>query len=545
MRMRSLLGRRYKERPSEAVTNSLAFMLRGGYVRNLAPGLYSFLPPAKRIARKIEDLIRVEIERLNGQEVLIPAFLSQLEMSYEEAAVNLCRNEITSYRQLPAMIYQIQRRICDRTSTGRELMGSDEFTSVDGYSFHCSDEDLKDHCSKILEAYIRVLNLCGLPEVAVSAFRSPVENGGIGTDLVILCEAGSHIIAQCNSCSYCANHDFATSRIVPMSDEALSLEKVHTPKAKTIEEVASCLGVRTCQTAKAVFYETDSEGLPVFVVIRGDLDVDERKLSRIIRCTPQKAQDSTIEKIGAVPGYASPLGLNGDTFRLIIDHSAVQSNNLVCGANEVDYHYVNYNATRDTKDFEEADIFLVRDGDTCPICDNGTLNLHRGICVGSITNTGTAFTKDLKMEYLDQNGSKKVPLMSHYTVGVESLIVAAFELNHDEHGPLWPLTVSPWQVHINVFKYNKPEVAKCAEDLYKRLGDSGIEAVIDDRNERPGVQFADADLLGVPVRLIVSSKNLEKSAVELSRRGSSEKTLVPIDEILQVIEDILDDDSMH
>ena len=541
-------------------------MLRGGYIRQVATGIYSLLPPARRITKKIEQIIREEMDRIGGQEVLMPLCLPRelwdesgryesvgdellrftdrvghemvLAMTHEEAVLHLCRHELTSYKQLPAMVYQIQVKFRDEPRPRAGLIRVREFTMKDAYSFHTTEEDLEHYYGRCLDAYNRIFARCGLPEVAVVASDTGMMGGACAHEFMALCDAGEDTIVKCNECSYIANSEVAEGKVKPVTGDELPLEKVHTPEQKTIEDVAKFLGYEESQTAKAVFYHEDAEGKPVFAVIRGDLEIDERKLSRIIGKPPAKAEDDRIKSIGAVPGFASPLGIDMEKCRLVVDHTVAQSNNLVCGANEEDYHYKNFNFGRDLKDVETVDIALVREGDGCPRCDS-TLTITRGIEVGNIFQLGTKYSKTMGMTYLDEHGSEKTPIMGCYGIGVGRLMASVLELKRDKWGPIWPMSIAPWQIHICAIKYNKAEVSQAVEKLYDELTEAGIEVIVDDRNERPGVQFADADLLGVPLRIIVSDKTIKNEEVELKRRGSKDKEMIALGDAVAKIKELV------
>ena len=572
MRMSQLVGRRFKESPAEAALVSHALLLRGGYMRQVANGIYSMLPPGLRILQKIEQIIREEMDRIGGQEVRMPVVLTRelweesgryqsvgselvrfkdradhdllLGMTHEEAVVHLSRNEISSYKQLPCMLYQIQTKFRDEPRPRGGLIRVREFTMKDAYSFHATQEDLEAYYELCDRAYRRIFARIGIPEVAVVQSDSGMMGGKVAHEFMLLCDAGEDTIVGCDSCDGLANLDVATSRVEPVAGDALPLEKVHTPNMKTIEEVAGFLGVEPKQTAKAVFYEADSEGKPVFAVIRGDLDVNECKLAKLIQAEPVAASQTTIESIGAVAGFASPMGVSADRCRVLVDHTAAQSANLVCGANEIDYHFRNFNLARDLPGIETVDMASVREGDGCPACD-GRIVLHRGIEVGNIFQLGTKYSQSMGMTYLDENGKAQIPIMGCYGIGVGRAMASVAEVRHDKFGPIWPIAIAPWQVCINAIKYSKPEVKKAAERLFTELTEAGIETIVDDRGERPGVQFADADLLGVPFRLIVSERNLAEGVVEWKRRGSDEKGTVPMGEAVEAckgwIAEALDD----
>ena len=558
MRMTALVGRRYKERPAEAQLDSHAFMLRGAYARQVANGIYSLLPPGLRVARKIEQIIREEMDRVGGQEVLMPIVLPRelweesgrygavgaellrfadrtghdmlLAMTHEEGVVHLARYEVNTYKQFPFMLYQIQTKFRDEPRSRGGLIRVREFTMNDGYSFHTTQADLEEYYRRCSVAYKRIFARAGIPEVAVVQSDSGMMGGKVAHEFMLLCDAGEDTIFKCGACSYLANANVAQGRVQEFPEPMQELQKVHTPAMKSIEEVAAFLKVETRRTAKVVFYESDSEGRPVMAILRGDLAVNEAKLARLLLKQPALAEEATIRKTGAVPGFASTLGVSG--CRIIADVTAAGSNNLVCGANESDYHFLNWNLKRDAKDYEVADIATAREGDGCPQCA-GTLSAKRGIEVGNIFQLGDKYTRAMGLRYLDPNGKEQTPIMGCYGIGVGRLLASVMEARHDEYGPVWPISIAPWQAHLCVIDIKKENVARTAEELYAGLQAAGIEVLMDDRGERPGIQFADADLLGVPLRLIVSDRNLAAGQVEWKLRGTTEKGTVPIAEAVE------------
>ncbi|HOZ48509.1 MAG TPA: proline--tRNA ligase [Candidatus Hydrogenedentes bacterium] len=560
MRLSELLGSRYKERPAEAVLDSHAFMLRGGYMRQVANGIYSLLPPALRVARKIERIIREEMDRIGGQEVLMPVVLPRelweesgryegvgsellrfrdrtghdmlLGMTHEEAVVHLCRNEISSYAQLPFMVYQIQTKFRDEPRSRGGLIRVREFTMKDAYSFHTSWEDLREYYEVCYRAYQRIFARAGVPEVAVVVSDSGMMGGKVAHEFMLLTEVGEDSIVTCDTCKYIANLEVAEGRIEAFVEAPKPLEKVHTPGYKTIEEVAGFLGVETRQTAKVVFYESDSEGKLVVLLIRGDIEVNEIKLAKIIQAVPVPATEAKIVAAGSVAGYASPMSLDREKVRIVVDHTIAQSNNLVAGANEKDYHVKHFNLARDLPGIETVDVANVRENDGCRQC-TGRLHLTRGIEVGNIFQLGTKYTESMAMTYLDENGKACHPIMGCYGIGVGRLVSSVIEARHDKFGPRWPMSVAPWQVHINALNATAGDVKEVAETLYADLKAAGIEVVYDDRNERPGVQFADADLLGVPIRLVVSERNLKNGALEYKRRDTGDQGTIPVAEAVE------------
>lgn len=566
MRMSQLIGNRYKEQPAEAMLPSHAFLLRGGYARQVANGIYSLLPPGLRVARKIEAILRAEMNQIGGQEILMPVVLPRelwdesgryqtigvelarfndrtghgmlLAMTHEEAVVGLCRNEVSSYSQLPLLLYQIQTKFRDELRSRGGLIRVREFTMKDAYSFHASQEDLQRFYLQCCDAYKRIFRRVGLPQVEMVESDTGMMGGLKAHEFTLLTDVGEDTIAVCDSCSYRANMEVARGRVPAFPEDARPLEKVHTPGRKTIEEVAEFLEVPHRKTAKVVFYDSDQEGRMVVALIRGDLDVNESKIAKLIKTWPVPAIETRISEAGAVPGYATPMGLDPRKVRVLIDDTIAESNNLVCGANEPDYHYMNFNLNRDLPGVETVDIARVPDGAGCPVCE-GTLNLRRGIEVGNTFQLGTTYSGAMGMTFTDAQGKDLHPVMGSYGIGVGRLLCSIIEANHDQYGPRWPISVAPWQVHINALKHDKTEVRDQAERLYQDLTARNIEVLYDDRNASPGVQFADADLLGVPIRIIVSPRNMAAGQFEYKRRTSGETGAIPVQDGAQTVIDWL------
>lgn len=562
MRMSHLVGARYKERPAEATLESHAFLLRGGYARQVANGIYSLLPPGFRVCHKIEAIIREEMDRIGGQEVLMPVVLPRelwdesgryatvgpellrlkdrtghdmlLGMTHEEAVVHLCRYEVHSHTQLPFMLYQIQTKFRDEPRSRGGLIRVREFTMKDAYSFHTSQEDLEAWYAKCYRAYERIFARAGIPEVAVVQSDTGMMGGSVAHEFMLLTAVGEDTIVTSEDGSYVANQEVATGIIQGYPEEPLPLEKVHTPNCRTIDEVAGFLGVETRQTAKAVFYDHDSDGKLVFVVVRGDREVNEAKLARIIQAAPIPADEARIRSVGAEPGFASPMGIDRGKVRLVIDHTVKSANNLVTGANETDYHYRNFNLERDLSGVETVDVVDIEEGDLAPDGKNKIV-LQRGIEVGNIFQLGRKYTESMGMTYDDEQGKAQVPIMGCYGIGVGRLMSSVMEVRRDEYGPQWPITIAPWHVHLNALKQDQTLVNETAEKLYAELCAAGIEVLYDDRNARPGVQFADADLLGVPIRLIVGERNLKDGNLEWKRRDTGDSGTIPLDNAVETV----------
>ena len=563
MRMSQLLGHRFKERPAEATLESHAFLLRGAYARQVANGIYSLLPPAVRVVRKIERILREEMDRIGGQEVLMPVAQPRelwdesgrytavggelvrfkdrtqhemvLAMTHEEATVHLCRHEISSHAQLPFMVYQVQTKFRDEPRSRGGLIRVREFTMKDAYSFHTTQADLAEYYMECYRAYERIFARCGLPEVVAVESDTGMMGGKVAHEFMLLCDAGEDTIVTSDDGAYLANQEVATGTVQGYTEAPLPMEKVHTPNTKTIEALAKLLGIETRQTVKAVFYDADTEGKLVLVLVRGDREVNEMKLSKLIGRMPLPADEAKILAAGAVPGYATAVGLNAAQVRILVDHTVGQSNNLVAGANEVDYHFKHFNLTRDLPGVETVDVIKVEDGDGSPV-SAGKIVLKRGIEVGNIFQLGTKYSAAMKMAFNDAEGKLTTPIMGCYGIGVGRLMSSVMEVRRDQWGPKWPITIAPWQVHLCALKPTAPGIGETAERLYTELTAAGLEVLWDDRGQGAGVQFADADLLGVPIRVIVSEKNLAQGQLEWKRRDTDEKGTIPVEGAVATIQ---------
>ncbi len=556
MRLSQLVGTRYKERPAEATLESHAFLLRGGYARQVANGIYSLLPPGLRVARKIERILREEMDRVGGQEVMMPVaqpaelWLESgryhsvgselarwkdrtghdmvLAMTHEEGVVHLCRNEVSSYAQLPFMVYQIQTKFRDEPRSRGGLIRVREFTMKDGYSFHASQADLESYYEACYRAYGRIFARAGLPEVIAVQSDTGMMGGGLAHEFILLCDAGEDTIVVSEDGRYAANMEVARGRVAGLPADPAPLEKVHTPGQTTIEAVAGFLGVPTSQTAKAVFFDADADGKLVFVLIRGDREVNENKLAKLIGRMPTPAADDRIRAAGAVPGYASPIGLDLANIRLLVDQTVADAANLVTGANETDYHYKNFNLARELPALTTVDIAKVAEGDLAPDHDS-PLRLQRGIEVGNIFQLGTKYSKAMGMTYLDEKGQAQVPIMGCYGIGVGRLVSSVMEVRRDKFGPIWPMSIAPWQIHICALRPDQDGVGEAARSLYDQLTALGLEVIWDDRGAQPGVQFAEADLLGVPLRVIIGGRSLKQGKLELKSRAGGETELIDVE----------------
>ena len=561
MKLEKLVGERFKERPSDCTVDSHALMVRGGYMKYVANGIFSSYMPLKRITRKIEQILREEMDAIDGQEVqfpvVMPASLWQesgryesigkelvrfgdrsdsplvLGMTHEEAAVQLVREYGQSYNKYPFMIYQIQTKFRDEARPKAGLMRVREFTMKDAYSFHTSQEDLEAYYDKCHKAYERIFERVGIPEVISVASDSGMMGGKISHEFMLLTDVGEDSIVICPECGYRANMEAAENvieytRTAPSKD----LEKVHTPNQHTIDEVCSFLNCDEKSSCKAVVYQRNADDKYIVLFLRGDLEVNETKLTNHLGFEIHPAVIT--EDCGLNAGFIGPVNLNGD-FIVLYDRSLKGMNNLVCGANEIDYHYTGLDMDRDMAGVEFFDFAKIQEGGICPICGKHSITVSRGIEVGNIFQLGTKYTKSMNMTYVDSESNLQHPIMGCYGIGVGRLAAAICEVHHDDYGPIWPKAIAPYQVHLCAVRPDNEEVKALADKLYEDLMKSGVEVIYDDRNVSAGIMFSDADLLGVPVRVIVSPRNVKQGVVEIVARDKSFSVSAPIESAMQEI----------
>jgi prolyl-tRNA synthetase len=571
MRMSRLFSTTRREAPAESEVASHQLLLRAGFIRQLGAGIFSYLPLARRTITKIENIMRAEINAIGGQEITMPVvhpadlwketgrwgqigsemgrFKDKnghdmvLAMTHEEVVADLVRNEIHSYRQLPALIYHIQTKWRDDPRPRAGLIRVREFTMLDSYSLDADAAGLDDQYQKHYDAYFRIFNRCGLPAVAVQSDVGMM-GGSMAHEYMYLTPVGEDTLLFCDACGYAANRQVATVRKpVPLAEAPLPLEKVATPNTKTIAGLAVFLGIPEARTAKAVFMVAtpgdSNPGKPadqfVFAIVRGDTDVNETKLANALKARELRpATDEEIRAVGAVPGYASPVGLKD--VRVIVDDLIPQSPNLVAGANEDGFHLRNVNYGRDYRAEVVADITAAEAGDACPQC-GGELRLSRGVEIGNIFKLGTRYTQALGATFLDEAGQQHPVIMGSYGIGVGRLLACIAEEHNDEHGLIWPVSVAPFPVHLVVLpskKDSRPPDA--AAELEANLTAAGLEPLFDDRQESAGVKFMDADLIGLPLRLTVSERSLRQGGVELKVRASGETAVIPIEAVVSEVQ---------
>jgi len=564
MRMSRLFSKTLRNAPSDADTPNHQLMLRAGLAQQLAAGVYSYLPVGWKVMRKIEQIIREEMDRAGGQELMMPAVqpaelwelsgrartMSDVLISFEdrrerefvlgptheEVVVDLFKRQAQSYRDMPLMLYQIQTKFRDEARPRGGLMRVREFTMKDAYSFDVSWDALDDSYAAARDAYVRIFERCGVPTIPVMA-----DSGAIGgrdsEEFIFLTEVGEDTVLLCPRCNYAANAEKADHKKLEVPPEdPQPLEEVSTPGKRTIDDLASFLGVPHARTLKAVFYEAD--GKPVFVAIRGDLEVNEAKLRNALHAVDVALlDDDGVRKHGLVAGSASPVGLTGIT--IVADDSVLVSHNLVAGANKPDVHYRNVNHGRDWTAGIVTDISLAREGDACPRC-GAALETKRGMEMGHVFKLGTVYAEKLDAAFADENGELQRPVMGCYGIGVGRVFAGAIEANHDERGIIWPPELAPYDVHLVGLGFDKPGVRESAEQVYQQLLDAGFDVLFDDREEgSAGVKFNDADLLGMPLRVTVSPRSIENGGAELKRRAEKDATVVPLDGAAAAVRSLL------
>ena len=571
MKLEKLVGDRFKERPSDCVVDSHALMVRGGYIKYVANGIFSSYMPLKRITRKIEQILREEMDAIDGQEVTFPVVMPAsiwqesgryekigkelvrfndrsgsplvLGMTHEEAAVQLVRDYGQTYMKYPFMIYQIQTKFRDEARPRSGLIRVREFTMKDAYSFHTSQEDLEAYYDKCHKAYERIFARAGIPEVISIASDSGMMGGSISHEFMLLTDIGEDSIVICNECDYRANME-ATENIVDYvrTEPSKDFVKVATPGKQTIEEVSEFLGVEAKDTCKAVVYQQNHDDKYVVLFLRGDYDVNETKLTNYLGCDIHPA--TITETCGLVAGFIGPVGIT-ENCTVLFDNTLKGVNNLVCGANETDCHCTGLDMDRDLPGAEFHDFAKVKEGSICPKCGKHSLTVSRGIEVGNIFQLGTKYTKSMGMTYMDSEGNMLNPIMGCYGIGVGRLAASICEAHHDDYGPIWPIAIAPWQVHLCAVRSDDEEVKAYADNLYNTLTEKGIEVIYDDRKTvSAGVMFSDADLLGVPFRVVVSPRNMKGGIVEIASRDKSLKTSASldsaVDEIIALVKNALE-----
>ena len=574
MRMSRLFGETLRQTPAEAETPSHQLLLRAGLVHQVAAGVYAFLPLAWRVLQHIERIIREEMDAEGGQELMMPA-MHPVEIwqasgrdqamkdilfrfsdkrdrefvlgpTHEEVIVELFKRHVRSYRDLPLLVYQIQQKFRDEPRPRGGLIRLRQFTMKDLYSFDTDFDGLEVSYRKMYGAYTRIFQRCGVPTLPVLADSGAM--GGRDThEFIYLTEHGEDTCLLCPKCGYAANAEVAAFGKEPAhppqaGEEPQPIQEIPTPGLYTIQALADHLGIPTSKTCKAVFYSATSSDREeaVFVAIRGDMDVNEPKLRRALGAVAiHYMSEAEVAAAGFVPGSAGAVGLKGA--RIVADDLLPREANLVAGANKPDTHLLNVSYGRDWQADTVADIALAGEGSLCAAPTGGealcrtAMDTRRGIEMGQVFKLGTFYAEKLGATFLDAQGKQRPAVMGSYGIGTERLLAAVIEANHDERGIIWPLEIAPFQVHIVALQPNRDDVRTTADDVYSRLQSDGVAVLYDDRDETPGVKFNDADLMGMPVRVTVSPRTLEKGSLEVKRRTEKDSDLVPLDGALPAI----------
>ena len=557
MRYSQYLLNTVKETPADAEVISHQLMLRAGMIRKVAAGIYSYLPFGLKAVRKVEAIVREEMNRAGAIELLMPmvtpAELWQesgrwgqygkellrlkdrkdtefcLGPTHEEVITDIVRREVKSYRQLPLNLYQIQTKFRVEVRPRFGLMRGREFIMKDAYSFDVDEAGAIVAYDKMYQAYRNIFERCGLKFRAVEADTGAI-GGNYSHEFMVLADSGEDAIASCNACDYAANVEKAEARPVTAVEhaEARALEKVATPGQRSIAEVSTFLGLPASSLIKTLIVMADNE--PLAVLLRGDHELNEIKLKKVLGVEEiVLAPDEVVTRAtGAPVGFAGPVGLK---LRVVADLGVEALRNVVVGANAADLHLKNVNPGRDFTVTTYADLRNVTHGDPCPRCATGQLEMWRGIEVGHVFKLGYKYSQALNATFLDAEGKEQTIFMGCYGIGVGRTVAAAIEQNHDDNGIIWPLPIAPFEVIVTLVNPNEVESKDAAERLYSELLAAGVDVLLDDRDERPGSKFKDADLIGIPLRVTVGSRGLKEGALELQERRSGERTMTPVGEI--------------
>lgn len=568
MKISKLVGRREKEIPSGAALKSHILMLRAGYIKQVGAGIFSLLPPAQRVSLKIQKIIREEMDAIGGQEVLFPVVMTKelwdmsgryssiknemvrfkdrnnhdmvLGMTHEEAAVHMMMNTVTSHEGLPCMIYQIQTKFRDEARPRGGLIRVREFTMKDAYSFHLSQEDLESYYKRVYDAYIRIYKRIGFKNFVVVEGDNGMMGGKVSHEYMAVTPAGEDSLVICPNCHYSSNSEVAVSVKEENDHKVLGeMEEVFTGNAHTIEEVCAFLETDAKHTAKAVCYKTSEGGKLVVAFLRGDCDVNECKLMKIVK---SEIEYVDVEEFGLFAGNIGLANLNvpEDAF-VLYDVSLKGLENFVTGANKKDFHIKNASMSRDFANIGFVDISLVKEGEKCVHCGH-ELELTRGIEIGNIFQLGTRYTKAMGFKINMPDGSIKEPIMGCYGIGVGRAFASIVEEKADDKGIVWPMTIAPWQVHLCPIRMDDENVSAVSEELFKRMKNAGIEVLYDDRNVSAGVKLTDSELMGMPIRVVISPKTMAESQAEVTIRETGEKLFIQINDLVAELKMMIEDE---
>ena len=564
MLLSKLVCERTKEAPQDAKIKSHVLLSRAGFIKQVAGGIYSMTPPCQRMSLKIQNIIREEMDAVDGQEVLMPVVMPRemwdesgryssigqemarfkdrsghdmlLGMTHEEAAVHLSRYIVSSHTQLPFMIYQIQTKFRDEARSRGGLIRVREFTMKDAYSFHSSQEDLDKYYKRVYDAYYRIFRRIGLKNFIDFKSDTGMMGGSVAHEFMLVTEAGEDTLVFCDGCDYRANMEVAECvRSAPKrADRALEL--VDTGAAKTIEEVCKLLGITPDCTVKAVVYAVKGDADKIIIAfVRGDLEVNEAKLKTTVRLNVAPYEGGVSDSV--VCGNIGPKDLS-DKVIAVYDKSLIDCVDMVVGANKEGYHYRGFNVARDLRGATFSDIAKVKDGDVCPVC-GGKLRLENGIEIGNIFQLGTKYSAAMGMSVHAEDGTSFAPIMGCYGIGVGRAIASVAEESGDDKGLVLPVTIAPWQLHLCALRTDKAELKDAADKLYNELVRAGVDVLYDDRDCAAGIKFNDADLMGMPIRAVISPRTLEAGEIEVKLRKGGDAFRVSIDSAIEQINSII------
>ena len=560
MKMSRLYAPTLKEDPAEAELASHRLLLRAGMIRKEAAGLYTYLPLAWRAIRKIEDIVRDEMDSHDAQELMMPIMVDAelwresgridaygkelvrfddrhgrefvLGPTHEETITALVRNELRSYKQLPVNLYHIQDKFRDEFRPRYGLMRGREFIMKDAYSFSATQESLQEEYDKMKEAYANICVRCGVHALPVVADSGEI-GGDTSVEFMALADAGEASLVYCDDCGFAADDEAASTKVsVTEGPGNGTLEKVETPGLGTIEAVAEFFGFPKNGTRKSLAL-IDSEGNPVVAIVPGDHELNECKAEHVFGKGYRMMTDEELEKFGLFKGFIGPVHLPAG-IKLVCDSSLKESKSWACGANEVDYHFTGACPDRDFKVDEWADLVTVLAGDPCPHCGR-PLSAARGIEVSQVFQLGTKYSEAMGATFMDEDGKEKPLIMGCYGVGVSRTLAAIVEQHNDENGIIWPASVAPYEVSVIPLDPKKEDCAKATDRLVQELLDAGLDVVVDDRDERPGFKFADNDLMGFPYQIVIGKRGLKNGTFELKDRATGEREDISIDEAAAIV----------
>ena len=564
MLLSKLVGERTKDIPQDAKLKSHQLLLRAGYIKQVSNGIYTLTSLGQKACLKIENIIRKHMNNIDGQEVKFPVVMPRemwdlsgrftsignemvrfkdrfnhdmlLGMTHEEAAVHLCKNWITSYNQLPCMIYQIQTKFRDEARSRGGLIRVREFTMKDAYSFHQTQQDLEEYYQKAFDKYNAIYNEIGLKNFISVKSDSGMMGGSISHEFMSINENGEDELVLCDKCGYTANQEVAECVYEETNEVSGTLEKVYTGSAHDIAEVCKFLNIDEKHIIKAVAFAIKGTTDIICCFVCGDREINEAKLKKVLG--RDIAPCSVGENEGFVAGNIGPIGLQANCI-IIYDNSLKNAVNMVCGANEAEYHLKGVDVERDLGLIEFCDISKVKNGETCPNCKNDRIHIEHGIEIGNIFQLGTKYTKSMDMQVLNKDGESFNPIMGCYGIGVGRNLACIIEDNSDDYGIIMPKSVAPYLVHICPLRLDDENVKEVAYNLYNALKEQGIDVLFDDRNVNPGTKFAEADLIGMPFRVVVSPKGLAEDICEIKIRASGEVIKVKKDELLNTLKTLI------